>query len=156
LTDLARGNLTKAAVQLREAAAMKLDGEWTWDVPLQLGGVEEKLGNAGAAEAAYRDAIKAVGVLRTSSGEYEPTVIATHRQPHEALMGLLASQRQWGAVLEVLLELDARHMIAAVASPARLSSDGTLLAAKPSQPVLPLDHSAASAPSIQDVVKAWS
>lgn len=156
LTDLARGDAAQAAVRLRAVAAKQLDGEWTWMVPFQLGRVEDKLGNAAAAEDAFRRSIKNVEVVRASSGAYEPTVIASHRMPYEALIGLLAGQGRWTAVLAVLVELDARHMIAAVAEPARLSMDGELVAARTAQPISPVERDVAKVPPIASVVTAWS
>ncbi|HZJ66016.1 MAG TPA: CHAT domain-containing protein [Kofleriaceae bacterium] len=156
LTDLARGDAAQAAARLRTAAAMKLDGEWTWLVPFHLGRVEAKLGNDAAAEVAFRRSMESVAVVRASSGAYEPTVIATHRMPHEALIGLLAGQGRWTHVLAVLVDLDARHMIAAVAEPARLSIEGELVAARTAQPISPVDHDISKAPPIEAIVGAWS
>ncbi len=156
MVDAARGDFRQAAVRLRAAAAMELDGQWTWDIPFQLGRVEEHLGDMVAAEAAYRRAITAVQVLRASSGEYEPTAIATHRQPYDALIGLLAARSRWLEVLAVLADLDARHMIAAIAEPARLSPSGDILAVQPEHPVLPIDRTVANTPPTEAIVNAWS
>jgi tetratricopeptide (TPR) repeat protein len=106
------GNLQDAADDLAVAEAQKLDGEWAWWVPLQRAHVAARMNDLPTAIAEDRRAIEQIAAFASRSGALGPTMIASHREPHLHLVGLLAADRRWGDVLEVIAMMDGQSLLA--------------------------------------------
>lgn len=105
------GWLAVASADLAAAEAERLDGDWAWWVPFQRAQVAARLGDTATAIAEDQRAMRQAAKLAASSGAFGPTVVAAHRAPHLHLIGLLAAQRRWDAVLDVVAAMDSQLLL---------------------------------------------
>lgn len=105
------GWLAVASADLAAAEAERLDGDWAWWVPFQRAQVAAQLGDTATAIVEDHRAMQQVAKLAGSSGAFGPTVVATHRAPHLHLIGLLAAQQRWDAVLDVVAAMDSQLLL---------------------------------------------
>ena len=146
LADL--GRLAEATADLRAAEAAGPSGEWSWWVPYQAALVATKAGDAPGAIAACKRSIAKVTELATRSGTYGPTLIASLRQPHVHLIGLLAEREAWRDVLEVVTTLDAHALLDSREAPADILPSSASPVVLPAPARRPLGDARA-------VVDAW-
>lgn len=142
------GRLAEATADLRAAEAAGPPGEWSWWVPYQAALVATKAGDVEGAIAAGRRSIAKVTELATRSGAYGPTVIASLRQPHVHLIGLLAKRQAWREVLNVVTTLDAHALLDSREAP----SDVLPSSASPLVPPAPTRRPLGEASAVLD---AW-
>jgi tetratricopeptide (TPR) repeat protein len=105
------GKLQEAEAEMAAAEATGPRGEWSWWVPYNRAIVAELQGNLAAAAELHRVAIARVGELATQAGAWGPTLVASLRQPHLALVGMLARQERWGEVLELVAAMDGQALL---------------------------------------------
>src|SRR5262249_37742522 len=86
------GKLDEAEQEMAGAEATGPRGEWAWWVPYNRALVAGARGDLVGADALYRTAIARVGELAGQAGAWGPTLVASLRQPHLALIGMLAGQ----------------------------------------------------------------
>ncbi len=111
------GKLGEAEQELAAAEAASPRGEWSWWVPYNRALVAAEQGDVTRAAAFYRTAIVRVGELAAQAGAWGPTLVASLRQPHLALIGLLAAQARWSDVLEVVAAMDGQALLESRAAP---------------------------------------
>src|SRR5207245_9529232 len=116
----AAGALALAEQSYAAAEALHPKGQRSWAVPLERGQLCERRGDRAGAEAAYRRAIAAVEALRQGAGTLAPHVIASHRQPYEALLGLYAASGRWPDALALVAALDAGALVTSEQAPREL------------------------------------
>ena len=105
------GKLAEARDDLARAEAEHPVGQWAWWIPLQRAQVAARMGDVDAAIAADRRAIAEVAKVASAAGAFGSTMIANHREPHLHLIGLLAAQRRWRDVLEVVAVIDGQALL---------------------------------------------
>lgn len=106
------GCLDDASADLQAAEAEDCEGECTWWVPLQRARVAARMHDIPTAIADDHRAIEQVAALASRSGSLGPTMIANHREPYLHLVGLLAKDRRWNDVLEVVAAMDGQSLLA--------------------------------------------
>lgn len=129
------------------------DADWRWALAharAELAELRRTPMDDRRAENDYRRAMKMVAALRTTARARSAYLVASHRAPYDGLIALLARQRRWPEVLEVVLELDASDMLRATADEAVV----------PDHKVLDLGPSASGsatrpAVTVEDVLAAW-
>ncbi|MBX3159456.1 MAG: CHAT domain-containing protein [Deltaproteobacteria bacterium] len=152
LEDL--GDLAAAEAELARAADAAPEAQWAMWVPYRRAIIAARRGDREAAMRFDREAIDRVADLARGSGSLGPTLIATHREPHLHLIGLLADHERWRDALAVVARLDAQALLA--------SSEGSRELA-PGQPAPPSSCDEAMAttpraseePDVGGIVAAW-
>jgi tetratricopeptide (TPR) repeat protein len=114
-----RDDLAAAERYFVQAANMDPpDGDWPWQIMCtraQLAELRAGLFGEVLAEFYYRHSMAMVAALRATARARSAHFVSSHRAPYEGLIGLLARQGRWRAVLSVVLELDATDMLRATA-----------------------------------------
>jgi tetratricopeptide (TPR) repeat protein len=100
------------------------EASWRWLAPTLRAQTEEHLGQVADAEVSYRRAMAAVARVRAASPAHSAYLAASHRMPHEGLIGLLAAQGRWREALAIVVELDAGDMLRVHAAPGQVGADG--------------------------------
>jgi tetratricopeptide (TPR) repeat protein len=127
LVRAARGDPAAAIAALAAAASSASGGsQWPWLLPHLEAQLEELRGNDAAAEAAYRRAIAAVARMRAAAPMHAGYLAASHRLPHEGLIGLYARHARWRDALGVVLGLDASGLLRGGAEPGVLGEGGVV------------------------------
>lgn len=147
------GRLREAATSLAAAQAAGPSGDWVWWLFFNRAEVDVLLGEATSAEKNFRLAITAIEQLRTHAAATAPAVSVRQREVYTGLIGLLAQQQRWTAVLEVLLQLDAANLsqlLAPLTAEMRRPADGE-------QRALAAPRLAAQPPlaSMTQLLEAW-
>lgn len=158
LVAAARGDTAAAAAALTAAEARaRDDSDWPWLLPHLLAQVEELGGDDPAAEAAYRRAIEAVARVRAASPSHAAYVSASHRLPHEGLIGLLGRHQRWREALALVLTLDASAMLRGPVDPGVLGAGGVAESARSDErPVATASPVADTGLDVDDVLRAWA
>lgn len=99
-----RGRLDEAAALL--AGIDDGDETWGWQVAYWRGVTEARRGDRAAAERHHRAAIARLAPLRAGTGRLEAYLVAQHRAPTLALVGLLAEDGRWAEALAAVATLD--------------------------------------------------
>ncbi|HET7500275.1 MAG TPA: CHAT domain-containing protein [Kofleriaceae bacterium] len=105
------GKLDEAAADLAAAEAEHPQGDWAWRVPLARAQVAARRGDVAAAIDADRRAIARVEGFARRLGSLGRTLIASHREPHLHLVGLLANEGRWTDVLDVVATMDGQALL---------------------------------------------
>jgi hypothetical protein len=158
LIAFARGDGPGALAAIERAERLATPGaSWRWLAPTLRAQLEEQLGRSGDAEASYRRAMAAVAQVRVASPSHAAFVAASHRMPHEGLIGLLARAGRWRDALAVIVELDASDMLRVAAVPGRVGADGiSVPAGGVGRPVTAAVAAEAAPPDVDAVLAAWA
>ncbi len=149
-----RGALEEAEGYITQAEGLGApDADWPWEIAHARAELSELRGGpSGAvdAELHYRRAMAMVAALRTTSRARSAYFVASHRDPYDGLIALLARHGRWRDVLAVVLELDASDML-------RATADEVVGRAHDSPEVDPPTSSPVTMPpaSVDDVLSAW-
>jgi tetratricopeptide (TPR) repeat protein len=157
LIALQRGDDAGALAAFERAEARTApEASWRWLAPTLRAQAEEQLGRAADAEVSYRRAMAAVARVRAASPAHAAYVAASHRMPHEGLIGLLASQGRWREVLAVIVDLDAGDMLRVHAAPGLVGADGVAApAGAEHRAIATVPAAGAEARTLDGVLAAW-
>lgn len=148
------GQLGAAAADLQAAEAEGCEGEWAWWVPFQRARVAARLNDIPTAIDEDRLAIAQVTAFASRLGSLGPTMIANHREPHLHLVGLLAADRRWDKVLDVVAAMDGQSLLASSEPPSdtgpSVDPPGRPTFRRPQGPARPIAFDAANR-----AVQAW-
>jgi tetratricopeptide (TPR) repeat protein len=158
LVRAARGDPAVAIAALAGAANSASGGsQWPWLLPHLEAQLEELRGDDAAAEAGYRRAIAAVARMRAAAPMHAGYLAASHRLPHEGLIGLYARHQRWRDALGVVLALDASGLLRAAAEPGVLGEGGVVEpAAGGERPVAITQVPSEDSLDVDSAVAAWA
>lgn len=149
-----RGALSESAGYLEGAESIEPpDADWPWEIARARAELAELrgglLGNV-LAEYHYRRATRMVSNLRATAQARSAYLVTSHRGPYDGLIGLLAQQGRWRAVLEVILDLDASDML-------RATADELVARGRAAFTLDPPSTAPAAVPALRvtDVLSAW-
>ena len=149
-----QGKLEEADDYLVRAEGMIApDADWRWELVharAELAELRRTPIDNLRAENHYRCAMKMVADLRTTARARSAYLVASHRAPYDGLIALLARQRRWHEVLEVVLELDASDMLRATADESVVSDHRVLDLGPPASGL-----ATPPAVTVEDVLPAW-
>lgn len=146
------GRLAEARDDLEAAEAANPQGDASWRVPFSRARVAAMLHSTAEAIASDHRAIAKVATLAHNSGAFGPTVIANHREPHLHLIGLLAADRQWNDVLDVVAAMDGQSLL----DSSEVSTDQAPVTGEDSpQPTPPAAATPQPAPDAAKLAAAW-
>lgn len=116
------GRLAEAEIDLARAESMSPRGEWSWAIPYQAALVAERQGDISRAIAAHWRAIGNVTALANGAGRLGARLVASHRQPHLHLIGLLGKFSDWHEVVRVVATMDSQALLRSKAEPIEFPS----------------------------------
>lgn len=112
-----RGKLTEAEREMAEAESLGPRGQWRWWVPFNRGLVATARGDLDAAARFHRIALERVDELASQAGAWGPSLVASLRQPHLALVAIHAERGDWAAALEVVAAMDGQALLDSTLAP---------------------------------------
>jgi tetratricopeptide (TPR) repeat protein len=111
------GRSLEAEREMAAAEATGPRGQWSWWVPYNRGLAAVNRGDPSAAAGFFRTAIERVGELASQAGAWGPSLVASLRQPHLALIALHAKNAEWNAVLEIVAAMDGQALLDSTLAP---------------------------------------
>jgi len=142
-----RGELDAAARELAAAERASPSVESSSWIAYNAGIVAGRRGDLDGETAAFQRSIDGVRALTSRAGPCAADVAASHRRPYLRLIGARARRGDWKSALALVMELDARALLATERAPA----------ARPVHPSAPraAQASAPALPPVDVVVSAW-